>query len=77
MPQLGQPAVAEVGALGAAGVAGQLAVEEDWEPEPADLLGDLERLGAGRVAVGLVKPDERADVEGPDRRVHAGVGGHV
>ncbi len=70
-PQLGEAAVAEVGALGALGAGRQLAVEEDGDAEAADLLGDGERLGAGGDAVGGVEPDDRADVEGADRRVDA------
>ncbi len=76
-PQLGQAAVSEVGALGVLGPARQLAVEEDRHAEPADLLGHRERLGAGGGAIGWVEPDDRADVERADRRVHALVTGHV
>ena len=73
-PELGQAAVAEVGALGPLGPARQLAVEEDRDAEAADLGGDGDRLGAGGVAVGGVEPDQRADVERADRRVDAVVG---
>ena len=76
-PELGQAAVAEVGALAAAGGAGQLAIEEDRQAEAADLGRDRDRLGPGGVAVGGVEPDHRADVEGADRRVGAAVGRHV
>src|SRR5882757_1792214 len=76
-PQLRQAAVAEVGALGAAGLAGQRAVEEDRHADPADLVGDGDRLGAGHLAILLAQPDDRADVERPDRRVHPYIRGHV
>ena len=76
--ELGEAAVAEEGALAALGGGGQLAVEEDRHAEGADPLGDgAARRSRGRVAVGRVEPDERADVEGADRRVQALVGGHV
>ena len=68
-PELGQAAVAEVGALGAVGRGRQLAVEEDGDAEAADLGGDVAGGCAGGVAIGGVEPDERADIEGADRRV--------
>ena len=76
-PELAQAAVAEVGALGPAGVARQLAVEEDRDAEAADLRRHRDRLDAGRLAVGGVEPDERADVERADRRVGAAVAVHL
>ncbi len=76
-PELGEAAVAEVGALGPAGVARQLAVEEDRDSEAADLRGDRDRLGPGGLGVAGVEPDQGADVERPDRRVGAAVGVHV
>src|SRR5207342_2400749 len=72
-----QPAVAEIGALGALRPARQLAIKEDGDAKATDLLGDLDREGAGGFAVGGVDPDDRADVERSDRRVQAGVAGHV
>jgi hypothetical protein len=76
-PELGQAAVAEVGALGPPRPARQLAIEEDRDAEAGDLGGGGDRLGAGGVAVSGVEPDQRADVERPDRRVGAGVARHV
>ncbi len=76
-PELGQAAVAKVGALGVLGPAGQLAVEEDGDAEAADLRRKLDRLGTGRLALVGVEPDQRADVERADCRVQAVVGGHV
>ena len=76
-PQLGQAAVTEVGALGTPRTARQLAVEEDRNAEPADLVGDLDRLDTGSAALGRVEPDDRAHVKRPDCRVDALVRAHV
>ena len=47
-PELREPAVAEVGALGRARLPRQLPVEEDRDAEAADLRRDRDRLGARR-----------------------------
>ncbi len=59
------------------GAGGKLAVEEDGNAEAADLPGHLDRLGVGGAAIGWVEPDQRADVERPDRRVKPVVGAHL
>ena len=55
----------------AVGSGRELAVEEDGDPEAADPGGDSRGGRAGGVAIPAVEPDDRADVEGADRRVHA------
>ena len=55
----------------------QVSVEENRDAEPADLVGDLDRLGMRGGAIGGIEPDDRAYVERADRRVQALMGAHV
>ena len=75
--QLGEAAAAEVAALRPPRIGGELAIEEDRDPEVGDRERRLERQLARGRALGLGDPDKRTDVERADAGMGALVCAHV